>query len=178
MYERTPEIRKKISDALKKAHENKPGAWRKDYSFSDEHKQNLSKAHKDRKLTPQWIANRTKAQKGLKRTMETRLKLSKAKMGSNAPMWKGGVTKLNNSERKIFMYTFEYRNWRKLVFERDKYTCKFCGQVGGRLNADHIKPYALYPDLRIDVNNGRTLCEPCHRTTSTYGRSSYKEAVT
>ena len=107
--------------------------------------------------------------------METRLKISKAKMGELAPMWKGGVSKINNTERKNFMYTFEYRNWRKLVFERDKFTCQFCKVVGLKLNADHIKPYAFFPELRLDVDNGRTLCECCHRKTETYGRSIYNE---
>ena len=56
----------------------------------------------------------------------------------------------------------EYRNWRISVFERDHYTCQVCGSVGKKINAHHIKPFAEYPDLRFDVNNGVTLCYQCH----------------
>ena len=54
------------------------------------------------------------------------------------------------------------------MFERDKFTCVWCGQIGGSLNADHIKPFFDYPELRLDISNGRTLCVPCHRLTDTF----------
>jgi hypothetical protein len=57
----------------------------------------------------------------------------------------------------------EYVAWRKAVYERDKHTCQKCGERGGRLNAHHIKPYAIYVDLRYSVPNGITLCESCHK---------------
>lgn len=99
-------------------------------------------------------------------------KISKSSIGKPATRkgethwnWKGGktkeLTKLRNSS--------QYKRWRKSVFERDEYTCIFCGQKGGWLEADHIKQFAYYEDLRFDVNNGRTLCVDCHKKTDTYG---------
>jgi hypothetical protein len=80
--------------------------------------------------------------------------------------WKGGKTK----ERQRIMNTLEYKQWRTAVYERDKYTCQLCQQVGGELNADHIKKYADYPELRFDISNGRTLCLKCHIKTGNFGK--------
>lgn len=57
----------------------------------------------------------------------------------------------------------DYARWRTAVYERDEYTCQKCGQVGGKLNAHHIKHFAKFPDLRLEVSNGQTLCEVCHK---------------
>lgn len=79
--------------------------------------------------------------------------------------WQGGITPLNEKLRK----TPEYKLWRESVFKRDNWTCIWCGSnKSGTLNADHIKPFAYYPELRFAIDNGRTLCVECHRKTDTY----------
>ena len=88
--------------------------------------------------------------------------------GRKSPHWKGGITPINVKIRN----SMEYKLWRTAVFERDKYTCIWCGQVGGKLNADHIKRFSLYPELRFAIDNGRTLCLDCHKTTDNYGGKS------
>lgn len=54
----------------------------------------------------------------------------------------------------------EYREWVKKVFERDKHLCQRCGKKGR--HAHHIKNYRDYPELRLDIDNGKTLCVVCH----------------
>ena len=65
--------------------------------------------------------------------------------------------------RRAEMGRLEYRLWRESVFERDNWTCQLCFRRGCRLEADHIKPWAKFPELRIAIDNGRTLCYECHR---------------
>lgn len=84
--------------------------------------------------------------------------------GENHYCWKGGITPINKKIRN----SLEYKLWRESVFKRDDYTCKFCGKKGVTLHADHIKPFALYPELRFAIDNGRTLCVGCHRKTNTF----------
>lgn len=84
--------------------------------------------------------------------------------------WKGGITPINEKIRK----SPEYKEWRKKVFEKDNFTCFFCGDRGGKLNADHIKSFSQYPEHRFDVNNGRTVCEKCHRKTESFGGKDLK----
>lgn len=90
--------------------------------------------------------------------------------GENHYNWKGGITKESEKIRKSRAYI----KWRNLVFERDDYTCQLCNKrstKGSRIEiqADHIKPFAKYPQLRFEISNGRTLCVECHRLTPTWG---------
>jgi 5-methylcytosine-specific restriction endonuclease McrA len=66
-------------------------------------------------------------------------------------------------------------HWRESVLLRDGYTCVFCDSANN-LEADHIKPKALYPDLKYDIANGRTLCHNCHVKTETYGSKVHRIA--
>jgi hypothetical protein len=91
-----------------------------------------------------------------------------SRQGAKSYLWKGGITPIHT---KIRM-SLEYRLWRTAVFIRDNYTCIWCGDNrGGNLEADHIKRFSDYPELRFVIDNGRTLCKKCHRTTENYGNS-------
>lgn len=105
---------------------------------------------------------------------EVRKKMSKAMLGKphfksrgeNHPLWKGGITDTNDRVR----HSLEYKIWVRAIFERDNYTCVWCKKRGGNLEADHIKRFADFPELRFAIDNGRTLCVSCHRKTDTWGR--------
>lgn len=93
--------------------------------------------------------------------------------GENNHWWRGGISTENERARK----STAYKNWRTKVFERDNYTCQGCNKRGSKLHADHIKPFAYYKELRLDVDNGRTLCVECHYKTDTYGSKAIKYAI-
>ncbi len=158
----TKERNKKISDALTGK------------KLSDETKDKIRQANLG-KIMPINIREKiSKKTEGKIVSIETRKKLSDVQKGDKAYWWRGGITK----ENEILRHSFEYKLWRKAVFERDNFTCIWCGIKGGwskeqkkqiSLNADHIKRFADYPELRFAIDNGRTLCVPCHKTTDTYG---------
>lgn len=114
---------------------------------------------------------------GKKHSKETIEKIRRANLGkerhfmrgANNWRWRGGVTPIHHQIRN----SLEYKIWRRAVFERDNYTCVWCRrkkEVSGKLNADHIKPFAFFPELRFAIENGRTLCIPCHKKTDTYAK--------
>jgi hypothetical protein len=115
----------------------------------------------------------TKIKQGLWRPNEEQLKKMIHK-GEKHPNWKGGITPINLRIRT----SKEYKIWRLQIFKRDNFTCIDCGNnKGGNLNADHIKPFALYPESRLDLSNGRTLCIDCHKKTETYGTKTIKIGI-
>jgi 5-methylcytosine-specific restriction endonuclease McrA len=93
----------------------------------------------------------------------------KVHRGTSHPRYKHDRSTIKHRPR------YELTAWRKAVFERDNFTCRGCGQRGGRLQAHHIKSYAAYPELRWLVDNGETLCEKCHKKTPNYGARAGKE---
>ena len=82
-------------------------------------------------------------------------------MGENNPMWCGGDS---DKERR----NSQYKNWRIDVFKRDDFTCQDCGYRNGDgtvrkdLNAHHIVRWIDSIELRYEIDNGMTLCVPCH----------------
>lgn len=80
------------------------------------------------------------------------------RIGENNSNWRNGVTEKNYSER----HSNEYLEWRKKVFAKDYYTCQCCGMSCSNLQAHHLNSFANFPLLRVDIENGITLCDNCH----------------
>lgn len=130
------------------------GDYKKGRPFSDEHRASISRVQQGKPIP--WL-----------HTIEVVEKIRKALRGKpqpwnrgvNHPNWKGG---LSNSDREKDMGRVDYKEWRRLVYERDDFTCQKCFNRGGRLHAHHIKSYMDFPELRYVVDNGLTLCISCH----------------
>jgi hypothetical protein len=143
-FKHSPETRKKMSEHAKKDGRRPP-------------------SHKGVKATAITRKKMSESRKGMKFSDEWRKNMADARRGEKSHLWRGGITEEHTKVRN----SHEYKLWREAVFARDNYTCIMCNIKGGwskeqkrkiDLNADHIKRFALYPELRLDINNGRTLC--------------------
>lgn len=149
------------------------------YSEETKLKMGWSKGKKLKPMSQETKDKLSKSKKGKPKSEDTKRKISESlkgkptlhNRGEKSNLWKGGLSTTN----QLIRQSTEYKLWRTAVYERDGYTCIWCKQRGGKLNADHIKPFCDYPELRFAIDNGRTLCIPCHRTTDTYGGKSKKQ---
>jgi predicted restriction endonuclease len=150
---------------------------------SEETKEKLRLSNKGKKHnlkhTEEWKKQNSIRHTGKVNSNKTRKKMSISKLGENNPNWKGGISPNNI----LIRMSLEYKLWRESVFKRDNYTCIWCGKKQGWdkktksqniIQADHIKPFCDYPELRFAIDNGRTLCLECHKTTETYGAKKKK----
>jgi len=169
---KSKEHRRKLSIAMK----GRPGYW-KGKKMSESARLTMSQSGKKKRLTEEHKAKIGASLKGRvfsestlakfrarRHSPEELKKMSEAHKGEKSPSWKGGISPINERIRQ----STEFKQWRAAVFARDKYTCQKCDakhKVGSRpkLHPHHIKPFAKYPVLRFDVDNGLTLCEICHK---------------
>lgn len=159
---RNPEYREKMSIAHKGI---------KMPPFTQEHKDKIRKTLTGKKHTPERCENISRAQLGKPRLHQR---------GDKSRFWKGGRTALKFKIKNLL----QYRQWRSDIYTRDDFTCLLCGTRGGALEADHIKAFhqildehkiltmeqAVHCEELWNLNNGRTLCRPCHFKTPNYGR--------
>ena len=175
------------------------GMDKKNLGSNPNSKKNLKKMTSHRALElgfGKWMQGKTLPE-------ETKLKISKALLGGNKGSFKKGVHVSPNTQFKkghqtwnkgkgtycdlaeLIRSCLKYRNWRKEVYLRDEWTCIWCGYKGSKIQADHIKPFALIlkeNKLKTleeaencselwDITNGRTLCVSCHKTTKSFFKS-------
>lgn len=74
--------------------------------------------------------------------------------GSDNPSWNGNPRRKHRQS--------ELSAWARKVISRDGAACRTCGARHVELNAHHVKSYRDHPELRLDLDNGLTLCVYCH----------------
>jgi len=123
-------------------------------------------------FSPEWRANMSKARKGKPsnakgKTFSTsaRVRIGIAQRQRYAgdptrhPRWISDRTQLKTGREKS--YDTKYKYWMREVKSRDGWKCRMADDTcKGRLEAHHILPWAKFPELRYQINNGITLC--CH----------------
>lgn len=95
---------------------------------------------------------------------------------SENPQWKGDAYPANRRLRQ----SLKAKNWARLIIARALHKCEICGVKRSKtqlLHADHIKSWAMYPELRFDLSNGRALCVPCHIKTDTWGMKAKFQSI-
>lgn len=163
-YKRREEHKEKLRNQLKEY----IGSGKKNPFYGKKHTEEFKKLSSKQKKGKR-VSIKSEFKKGEHRSQITEFKKGQVNIqGEKHPNWKGGVTPLNKKIRA----SKEYKIWREAVFTRDNYTCIWCGNRSGTgkkviLNADHIKPFCLFPELRLAIDNGRTLCIGCHRKINT-----------
>ena len=158
--------RAKTGKRFSESHKKKIGESGRGRIVTEETRQKQAAAHRNQRPTAKCIAAVRAAQLGRKWSIERRQKKATvARRGDRHPQWKGGITPKNSTIR----LSLAMKLWRESVFQRDKYTCQGCGKCGGNLNAHHILGFAEHPEARFDIENGATLCEPCHRAVHRRG---------
>lgn len=85
--------------------------------------------------------------------------------GENSRFWEGGYdVELRNGRLNSAI-----DSWSKKIRKRDK-LCQMCNS-NEKLHAHHIINYIFDPSKSLDLDNGITLCEECHKLFhKTYGK--------
>jgi hypothetical protein len=145
------------SHSCSMSYRQKDGPWNTGLHETEEHRKNISIGlHKSSKklIGNKNPSTRPEVRGKISKTMKERRSMA----GKNNPNWRGGI----NSEVSKIRNGDEYKKWRTNVFERDQYICQLCNKNNNTLNAHHIKTFSKYPELRLIVSNGITLCCKCH----------------
>jgi len=168
------ETRKKLSETLK------------GYEKSEEHKRKINDARKGKYPSEETKRKMRESRIGFRHTEETKAKMRQAqvgekshcfgKTGKDSPTWNPNLTDEDRADKRNYP---AYKEWLKLIYEKDSYTCQKCGDnKGGNLEAHHIEDYANNAGLRTTASNGITFCKPCHKDFHrVYGRRSNIEKV-
>ena len=84
---------------------------------------------------------------------------------------KKNIGRCRLSERNIRLW----KKRSKIVFMRDNFTCHYCGQVGGKLEADHIIPFIKGGS--DEIHNLVCSCRSCNRKKKDKSYKEFKNGI-
>lgn len=125
--------------------------------ISIEHRQKIADANRGQKRSEESRLRMSIAKKGMRISPLTEFTRERV-FGANNVNWKGGTSTVNDKAR----HNKEMILWRKACLERDNWTCQKSGQKGGQLEVHHINNFSEYPELRTSIENGITLSRQAH----------------
>ena len=160
----TEEARRRQSEKMKGKNRGNPGGGFRGKRHTPETKRKMSQAKMGNRLG---IGHGRPP--GTNQSLEWRRKMSERFKGKNNPGYIDGKGRERSGKRNQDRHNLDYKIWREAVFDRDDFICQICMKRGGDLHADHINGWVDYPELRFDLENGRTLCVSCHQAI-TWGK--------
>lgn len=86
--------------------------------------------------------------------------------------WRSKIRHASRVIKRLEMETGLWAALRGEVFERDDYTCQYCGDRGVRLECDHIIPRAAGGPSTL--KNLATACKPCNRAKGSKPLSEWR----
>ncbi len=82
---------------------------------------------------------------------------------------------ISNDQRIKDRRSDQNKQWSIAVRKRDEYACVLCSYNRDCV-AHHLNSYMAYPNSRIDINNGVTLCKACHNNLhKVYGKNTTRK---
>lgn len=89
--------------------------------------------------------------------------------------WAALVRALRRAERVRELESVEWHLLRLQVFERDDYTCIYCGRRGGPLECDHLQPWSK-GGLSV-LNNLGTACRTCNQRKGAKTEAEFRQGL-
>lgn len=85
------------------------------------------------------------------------------------------VSATRRANKMKIMKSQQWRKKREEVFSRDWDQCNQCGEIGGKLECDHIVPIRHGGDA-WSLDNLQTLCRACHERKSAKDRTAFTKS--
>jgi len=99
-----------------------------------------------------------KRMKDKKHSIKTKINMSLNRRGKNNGNWKGGLT----LSIRLFRKSRLYQKWRRTILKRNNNLCQIIGCMEKSNIVHHILPVKFFPELRLSLNNGITICKKHH----------------